>query len=230
MIVLSSSSEWAAELLVSLGEDEGFRAGAEGLAFLESLAAMCGARAQDAEIRRVVPALAALPSRNQQRRLALALGEGLRRSGSYLDVGRFPPGPARDFLAGLWAEARRIAADREGEPAGREQAIRLLACAPPAQAADALTALPNLCMQVFIVLGCLIYLWSLSWRTLLAVIAFLVVGVVTYQLPMRLALRHFSAGRESMAKGRCRYTAFLPKPFNMTILLKTVMQVITRAA
>jgi putative ATP-binding cassette transporter len=62
---------------------------------------------------------------------------------------------------------------------------------------NALTSLPNLCMQLFIVVGCLIYLWWLSWQSLIAVLVFLVVGVITYQLPTRLALRHFDAARES---------------------------------
>jgi putative ATP-binding cassette transporter len=52
-------------------------------------------------------------------------------------------------------------------------------------------------MQLFIVIGCLIFLWWLSWQSLITVLVFLVVGVLTYQLPVRLALRHFDAARES---------------------------------
>jgi putative ATP-binding cassette transporter len=51
--------------------------------------------------------------------------------------------------------------------------------------ATALTDLPVLCMQSAVILGCLAYLGWLSWQVLLAVLAFLAVGVVSYRLPMR---------------------------------------------
>lgn len=60
----------------------------------------------------------------------------------------------------------------------------------------ALTNIPLLCMHLTVVLGCLGYLGWLSWRMLLVVLATVLVGVVTYQIPVRRALRHFRIGRE----------------------------------
>jgi putative ATP-binding cassette transporter len=46
------------------------------------------------------------------------------------------------------------------------------------------------------VVGCLVYLGWLSWTVLLAVLAFLVVGIITYQLPMTAAMRFIKHARE----------------------------------
>jgi putative ATP-binding cassette transporter len=56
--------------------------------------------------------------------------------------------------------------------------------------------LPSLCMSVAVVLGCLIYLGWLSWTVLALVLGFMVVGVATYQLPVRRARRYFRLVRE----------------------------------
>jgi len=64
--------------------------------------------------------------------------------------------------------------------------------------ATAVSNIPTLCMQLFIVLGSLLYLGWLSWRALLLVIVFLVVGLVTYQLPMSFAMRYFRTSRLSV--------------------------------
>jgi putative ATP-binding cassette transporter len=57
------------------------------------------------------------------------------------------------------------------------------------------TFLPSLCMSLAIVLGSLVYLGWLSWVVLLMVIGFLIVGVTTYQLPVRKAQRYFALVR-----------------------------------
>lgn len=64
--------------------------------------------------------------------------------------------------------------------------------------AAAVSNIPTLCMQLFIVLGSLLYLGWLSWRALLLVVVFLVVGLVTYQLPVSLAMRYFRRSRQSV--------------------------------
>jgi putative ATP-binding cassette transporter len=64
--------------------------------------------------------------------------------------------------------------------------------------ATAITNIPTLCMQVFIVLGSLAYLGWLSWKALLVVIVFLVVGIVTYQLPVSIAMRYFAIARQKI--------------------------------
>jgi putative ATP-binding cassette transporter len=62
--------------------------------------------------------------------------------------------------------------------------------------AGALTSLPLFVMQLSVVIGCLVYLGWLSWVGLLVVLGFMIVGVLTYQLPMARAGRHFSNARQ----------------------------------
>jgi putative ATP-binding cassette transporter len=62
---------------------------------------------------------------------------------------------------------------------------------------DAIVSYPNLFMQIFIVVGCLAYLGWLAWPALLAVLVCMALGILSYQIPVRLASRYLSAGRES---------------------------------
>ena len=62
--------------------------------------------------------------------------------------------------------------------------------------ATTLTVIPVLCMQVAILIGCLIYLAWLSWTVLLLVLGFIIVGVISYQIPMLGALRYLERARE----------------------------------
>lgn len=57
--------------------------------------------------------------------------------------------------------------------------------------------LPLLLMQLTVVVGCLIYMGLLSWELLLVVLGFLLLGGITYQLPMLRAQRYFRLVRES---------------------------------
>jgi len=57
--------------------------------------------------------------------------------------------------------------------------------------------LPLLCMNFAILLGCLIYLCWLSPLLLVAALGFMVVGVISHQLPVRKALQYFSRSREA---------------------------------
>jgi putative ATP-binding cassette transporter len=61
---------------------------------------------------------------------------------------------------------------------------------------DAISNLPLLTLHLTVVLGCLGYLTYLSPKLLLLVIAFVVVGVISYQLPLLRAQRHFQALRD----------------------------------
>jgi putative pyoverdin transport system ATP-binding/permease protein len=61
----------------------------------------------------------------------------------------------------------------------------------------ALANLPLLLMHLTVVTGCLVYMGWLSWKLLLVVLGFLVVGVVSYQLPMRRAQHYFRLVREA---------------------------------
>jgi putative ATP-binding cassette transporter len=61
---------------------------------------------------------------------------------------------------------------------------------------NALAAIPILFANAAMVIGCLVYLGWLSWSVFLAVMAFLVVGIITYQLPMTAAMRFIKRARE----------------------------------
>lgn len=60
---------------------------------------------------------------------------------------------------------------------------------------SALTVIPLICMHIAVVVTCLIYLAWLSWTVFLAVIAFMVFGVLSYYLPFRKAYSYFEANR-----------------------------------
>jgi putative ATP-binding cassette transporter len=61
---------------------------------------------------------------------------------------------------------------------------------------NALTFIPIFCINIVIVLGCLVYLGWLSWPVLLAVLAFMVLGIASYQLPIMKALHYHRQARE----------------------------------
>jgi putative pyoverdin transport system ATP-binding/permease protein len=61
---------------------------------------------------------------------------------------------------------------------------------------DSMGAIPMLLMHTSILITCLIYLGWLSPLMLLEVAGFIVLGVVTYQLPVLRAFRHLQASRE----------------------------------
>ncbi|HEU4508613.1 MAG TPA: cyclic peptide export ABC transporter [Pyrinomonadaceae bacterium] len=61
---------------------------------------------------------------------------------------------------------------------------------------NAIVIVPILFINAGVVIGCLIYLCWLSWTAFLAVFAFLVLGIATYQLPIIAATRSFRHARE----------------------------------
>jgi putative ATP-binding cassette transporter len=66
--------------------------------------------------------------------------------------------------------------------------------------ANAIAFVPMLCINVAIVAGCLVYLGILSVKVLLAVLGFLLFGVVGYQLPVLRGARLFRTVREHQDK------------------------------
>lgn len=54
---------------------------------------------------------------------------------------------------------------------------------------------PVLCVNASLLVGCLVYLGFLSWRVLLGVLLFIVLGIVTYQWPVSRAMGYLHAGR-----------------------------------
>ena len=63
--------------------------------------------------------------------------------------------------------------------------------------ANAYIFLPLLCMNLAILLGCLIYLCWLSPLLLLAAVVFMVVGITTHQIPVKKAFKYFERARET---------------------------------
>jgi len=61
----------------------------------------------------------------------------------------------------------------------------------------AITSLPVLCTQIAIVIGCLVYLGWLAWHLLLVVLVYLIVGLVTYQIPIAHSVQYFRRMREA---------------------------------
>jgi putative pyoverdin transport system ATP-binding/permease protein len=65
---------------------------------------------------------------------------------------------------------------------------------------NTLVNIPVFCLHLSIVLGCLIYLMWLSWLIFIGVIGFIVVGVLTYQIPLRRGVRAYVVLREDWDK------------------------------
>lgn len=65
---------------------------------------------------------------------------------------------------------------------------------------NTLVNIPILCLHVSIVLGCLVYLGWLSWPIFLGVIGFIVIGVLSYQIPLRRGMRAHVVVREEWDK------------------------------
>lgn len=61
---------------------------------------------------------------------------------------------------------------------------------------DSMAVIPLLVMHVTVIASCLIYLGWLSSVVLLEIVGFIVLGVVTYQIPVIRAIRHFVKARE----------------------------------
>ena len=65
---------------------------------------------------------------------------------------------------------------------------------------NALLLMPTVCINMVIVIGCFIYLGWLSLPVLLMSLGFMVVGVFSYRLPMRLGNRYLRSARQQADK------------------------------
>jgi len=61
---------------------------------------------------------------------------------------------------------------------------------------SAVVIMPMLCVNVALFLGCLVYMASLSWRLFLLVFVAIIVGAISYQLPMLKSMQLLRTGRE----------------------------------
>lgn len=64
----------------------------------------------------------------------------------------------------------------------------------------ALTQIPLLCLHVGVVIACLAYMGSLSWRMLLIILGIMAVGLFTYNLSMGVARKYLTLLREETDK------------------------------
>ena len=64
------------------------------------------------------------------------------------------------------------------------------------QILDAFRMVPLVCLHVAAVISCLVYLGWLSWGVLLKVLVFMVLGIITYYLPVMRALGYIARVRE----------------------------------
>lgn len=60
----------------------------------------------------------------------------------------------------------------------------------------AIVNIPLLCMHVSVVLSCLVYMGWLSWQLLLIILGFVVLGILSYRLPVGRAMHHFQITRD----------------------------------
>jgi putative ATP-binding cassette transporter len=93
--------------------------------------------------------------------------------------------------------SRRILAVplRQLEELGPHRLLNLLTDDVPA-ITNVVTLIPLLCINVSVLIGCLIYLGWLSAKVLAIVLAFIAVGVIGYQIPVARAMGHLRSARE----------------------------------
>lgn len=60
----------------------------------------------------------------------------------------------------------------------------------------ALQLIPSLGMQLAIVIGCMVYMALLSWTLFLGVLCMVVFGIISYQIPTRMAVRYYDRARK----------------------------------
>ena len=61
---------------------------------------------------------------------------------------------------------------------------------------ELVTVLPQMLTQMAMMAGCLVYLGWLSWKLMLVMLGFMVIGLLTHQLPLMRAFRYFRLLRE----------------------------------
>ena len=61
---------------------------------------------------------------------------------------------------------------------------------------NAVLLIPLLCVNAALVIGCMVYLGILSWKGVLIVLGFMVLGTATYQIPIMKVQKIFRAARE----------------------------------
>ncbi len=144
LAAFSSLSEGASDVLAALAGNEPFRTSPAGRTVLAELANLIGVQARKDEVLATLKTLDGLPdeSKSQATGLLVGLSEGLARSGSPLRAQiAARSGKAKELLAELLANARKVAGDDQRPPAERVEAIRTLGLANFAEVRDLLPTL-----------------------------------------------------------------------------------------
>ncbi|MEO2046204.1 MAG: PVC-type heme-binding CxxCH protein, partial [Pirellulales bacterium] len=132
--ILSSASPFADRLLIDCLAHSSFTLTVENNRLLEQLATVVGGRNRQPEIDRTVEALARFSANQPQTglstQLVLALGDGLKRAGARLGSSDSMSRAATQFLEQLFHQVQQLAFDDSAPLAQRQQAIRVLGCAP----------------------------------------------------------------------------------------------------
>ncbi len=126
--VLSSCATRSGDLLVELAKDRRWPKEPQAAQWFESLAAIAGARHDNAEVQQVLDVAAALPATSPLRHtLVLGLGHGLQRSGGNLAKARAAASAATaGLLTEMMDQAANTVADADAPLADRLQAAELL--------------------------------------------------------------------------------------------------------
>jgi putative ATP-binding cassette transporter len=81
------------------------------------------------------------------------------------------------------------------EQHGSHRLVALLTSDAPT-IANTLVDIPLLCMNITLLIGCLIYLGWLSWMLLIGLLVLMALGILSYQIPLVTALGYYSRARE----------------------------------
>jgi putative membrane-bound dehydrogenase-like protein len=142
LAVLASAGDSADLLFTRLANFPLFRSSETGASFLEQLAGVVGARNRPVEVGRLLEILAGEgQDPSFVRRLVLALGRGMSRSGGHFVLSGQGLSPANRLIGQTLDGAALLAANEQAGEAARLQAIAILGCAPLKRSREALAAL-----------------------------------------------------------------------------------------
>ncbi len=140
--VLASAGNMPDALFARLAHSETFRSSETGAAFLDQLAEVLGARNRRDEVARALEILAG-ESQPQPfvRRLVLAIGRGMSRSGGHFSLADGSQTPSGRLISQTLDRAAAESVDEKLGEATRLQAIAIMGCAPFERSRNVLSAL-----------------------------------------------------------------------------------------
>ncbi|MDB6122906.1 MAG: cytochrome c [Pedosphaera sp.] len=133
---LSSLAEGAGETFAYLANSQSFSKEKSGQEFLRQLVSLVGSKNNKDEVAQVLAFISKSSDTGLSFSLVRALGDGLQKAGSSLEKN-----DTQGKLTSIFAQAGKVAADSQAEPAIREQAVQLLALTSYKQSGAALLSL-----------------------------------------------------------------------------------------